>query len=420
VAFDNHENDDLKPYVYRTDNYGKTWHSINSGLPDEPVLVVREDPHQHGFLVLGNMTGLWFSRDNGAHWNKFQSGFPTAPVFDVKFVRHDLVVATHGRGVYVMRNMRPFEEMNSKIAMRNFHLFAPSVGTEFLPESGHAARPVMVDYYLQDALSATSTERSNDHTPVKIVIRGPEGRVISTKYGPAKAGVNEFAWAMRYPGPTKLASSQSSGFAGLRGSQEPFVLPGTYKVSVTAGNGTHTTKVKITGDPNLDIPANVQRANLRFALKASNNTSAFNEMLNRISDMKKVLARVQRVYKDGSKPEDRNLVTEAKSLDKTLTALRSSVASKTGGFSFSSGPLLQADLGRIGTTGGFGGRSATVAPTPQIRASAKAVWGKLDSTLAKFNKMLSEDVVNYNKAALAIGAPTLRTGSPIKVQPVQM
>jgi len=131
VAFDGHELGDNAPHIYRTDDYGKTWHSISGGLPDVPAIVVRENPNQRGFLVLGTMTGLWYSRDNGSRWQPLQSGFPTAPVFDLKFVHHALVVATHGRGLFVLDNLLPFEEMDEQVARQNFHLFTPSPGTEY-------------------------------------------------------------------------------------------------------------------------------------------------------------------------------------------------------------------------------------------------------------------------------------------------
>ena len=132
LSFDAHELDDRHAYVYRTDNYGKSWKRIDKGLPQQPVLVVREDPNLRGLLVLGNMTGLWYSRDDGGQWSQLKADFPTAAVFDLKFVRHDLVVATHGRGLFVLDDIRPLEEMTDEIAKQGVHLFTPSAGTEFV------------------------------------------------------------------------------------------------------------------------------------------------------------------------------------------------------------------------------------------------------------------------------------------------
>ncbi|MGH8338167.1 MAG: hypothetical protein ACRETL_15385, partial [Gammaproteobacteria bacterium] len=205
VVFDNHEMDDHKPYVYKTDNYGKSWRSIATGLPDQSVLVVREDPNMEGFLMLGNMTGLWYSRDDGGHWQPLKADFPTAAVFDLKFVHHALAVATHGRGLFVLDNLRPIEEMNDDVAKRVFHLFTPSAGTQFVRWSrGEGAEPSfttpnapdgpMLDYYLNTELKPTPAEKDQHHTPVKIVITDSKGQTVATDYGPAKAGVNQFVW----------------------------------------------------------------------------------------------------------------------------------------------------------------------------------------------------------------------------------
>lgn len=422
VGYDDHEMDDHKAYVYATDDYGKSWHSIANGLPQEPVLVVREDPNQRGFLVLGDMTGLWFSRDSGGHWQKFESGCPTAPVFDLEFVRHDLVVATHGRGLYVLHNLRPFEEMNAAVAEQTFHLFTPSAGTEYLAESGHRPQPVRIDYYLKAALAPTTAEKSRKQTPVQITVTDSAGRLVAKGYGPAMAGINEYDWMMRYPGATPIVSAHSTASAGLLGPQGLIVLPGTYQVSVEAAGTVQSATITVRADPNLNIPMQVQHANLNLALEARNNLSAFNEMVNRISGMQKTLEDFERAHGNAADQQAKfaGLLAQARSLDKKLTTLKDSVYRGPGNFSFSSGPLLDRDLLSIGSAGGFGGRSARVMPSPQILADAKAAWDELGSKLAEFNALLGSEVVNYNKAAFAAGAPTLMSGEPISVKPVQM
>lgn len=415
VPFDRHEMDDQKAYVYMTDNYGQSWHSISNGLPEVPVNVVREDPNQKGFLVLGNMTGLWFSRDYGKHWQKFHSGFPTAPVFDVKFVRHDLVVATHGRGLFVLDNLRPFEQMTDQITGQRFHLFPASQGIQYLSESLRSPRPVMLDYYLKHAIKVTPGQKKAHQTPIKIVIMDSAGHPVTTEYGPSKAGINEYKWQMRYGGPTQLNFVKPTGFEGRFAASGPAVLPGTYHVAVTAGDDTQDVTVTVRGDPNLNVAMDTLQANLKLALNAQHHESAFNEMLNRISAMQKTLEKTE------NNPDlNTSLLAQARSLNKKLTALKDSVY-KGGGFSFGgSAPLLSRKLTRIGRTGGFGGRSATVPPTAQELESANTAWEKLGKKLAQFNSLLTSEVASYNKAAFAAGAATLTTGEAIEVEPVPM
>ena len=102
AIYDAHMLDNRHAYAYRTSDYGASWQKIVNGLPDDsPVHVVREDPNQHGFLVAGTDTGLYYSADRGDHWKPIKANFPTVPVWDLTFVKskHDLVVATHGRGI---------------------------------------------------------------------------------------------------------------------------------------------------------------------------------------------------------------------------------------------------------------------------------------------------------------------------------
>jgi len=411
AAFDGHQIGDRMPHVYMTDDYGKSWHSISDGLPDEPVVVVREDPNMKGFLVLGNMTGLWFSRDSGAHWQKFQSGFPTAPVFDIDFVHHDLVVATHGRGLFVLENLRPFEEMSSQIAEQSFHLFTPAEGIQYTSASWYRPRDVKIDYYLKDASEATPAELKQHQTPVKIVITDSSGQPVATEYGPSKTGVNEHAWSLRYDGPTQLSFGTKNPMEGEPVSKGPAVVPGTYHVAVTTNGKTQETTVAVLGDPNVDVPMSVLQANLKFFLQVRNNESAFNEMLNRITAMHASLEKTEQA--SGTSPE---LIAEAQSLDKKLTALKDSVYSKS---SYESPRLNRAVTSFSSFFGPYGafGRNGTIPPTPELLATANTVWGEVKSTLEKFSALVASDVAKYNAAALAAGAPTLRTDS-ISVKPL--
>ena len=136
VTYDAHELDNRHPYVYKTTDYGRSWTKITNGLPDEsPAHVVREDPNQRGLLVLGTDTGLYYSQDAGEHWKPLKANFPTVPVYDLKFVKssRDLVVGTHGRGIFVLNNIRPLEELTPQIEASDFHLFSTGPGTLLHP-----------------------------------------------------------------------------------------------------------------------------------------------------------------------------------------------------------------------------------------------------------------------------------------------
>ena len=151
--------------MFRTDDYGRSWQRIDRGLPETPVFVVREDPHHPGVLVAGTDIGAFVSRDDGGHWSRLSAHMPTVPVVDVKFVQGDLVLATHGRGIFVLDHFAPVAEYSAAIAKQPLHLFTPRAGTEFVRWSrGEGAEPsytapnapdgVMVDYSVAKAVKA--------------------------------------------------------------------------------------------------------------------------------------------------------------------------------------------------------------------------------------------------------------------------
>ena len=436
TAFDNHEMDDLHAYVYKTDDYGKSWHNIAKGLPDQPVLVVREDPNMKGLLVAGTMTGLWYSRNDGGQWQQLKANFPTAPVFDIKFVRHDLVVATHGRGLFVLDNIQPLEEMNDDVTKQTFHLFTPSAGTEFVRWSrGQGAEPsytapnapdgTMLDYYLKDELKVPPAEKTQHQSPVKIVITDNNGNPVATKYGVSKAGVNRFVWDMHYDASTKLDFEQLPAFLEAEGfgSAGPLVLSGTYKVAVTVNGKTKTSSVTVNSDPNQNISVEVMRADLKIGLEARNEASAFNEMLNRIVAMQKTLGDFENSVNANpdQKAQYTTALAQAKALNKKLKDLKDSVYNPDLQHMASEDDLhwlsrLNGQLQSLGYIIYLVGQ----APTGPMLTSASEINTKLLGVLAQFNGILATDVPTYNKAAYAAGAPTLLVGQPINVKPVQM
>ena len=431
VGFDGHELDDKHAYVYKTDNYGKSWSRIDKGLPDQPVLVVRESPNVKGFLILGNMTGLWYSRDAGDHWQQVKAGFPTVPVFDVKFMDHDLAVATHGRGLFVFDNIRPFEEMDDKVTSQDFHLFGAGDGTHYVTwfrggetQVGYGAPDapggVVLDYYLKKEIK---NEGGDDKTPVKIVVTDAAGGAVATVYGPSKQGINRYVWNMQYDPATKLDfEKQFNGGGGDGGgSFGPLVLPGTYNFAVTVDGKTQTTQGKVIFDPNQQFSLEEDKAQLAMALRIRGEQNAFAEMLNRLTAMQASLdAFTGQVdsMEDADKARYKAVSDAAKGLSKKLAELKASVYN----------PDVQRDapeddihyLAKL--DGEIQFLSFGVAGDPQpVLQSVKDLDGeltpKLNDAIAKFNALLAKDVLDYNKTAFAAGAPTVLVGEAVVVKP---
>ncbi|MGH8293719.1 MAG: hypothetical protein ACRESA_09660, partial [Gammaproteobacteria bacterium] len=242
-------------------------------------------------------------------------------------------------------------------------------------------------------------------------------------YGPAKAGVNQFVWNMSYDAATQLDFEKIPAAFAAFSPSGPSVLPGTYKVAVTADGQTQTTTVTVNSDPNQHIPLDVMRADLKIGLEVRNETSAFDEMLNRIVAMQDTLDGFEQTASAHTEQQARYtfVLTQAKALNKKLTDLKNSVYNpglqhmvvedNIHYLSHLNGDL-QALSGIINLVGQM--------PTAPMQGAAAEVSAKLNAKLAEFNAILVSDVPAYNKTAYAAGAPTLMVGQPINIKPVRM
>jgi hypothetical protein len=223
VTFDNHRNGDFRPYVFVTHDGGSTFRSIAADLPagDAPdfVHVVREDPVNPNLLYLGTDVGLYLSLDQGKSWRRWENGFPTTPVTDLKIHPRDreLIVGTHGRSIWVV-DVAPLQELTAElIAAGESVLFQPAPGLQFGSRPvgsqnggeyyGHSwfrgdNRPYGADIIYYNA-SASESE-------VSISIAAADGNVVQTLTGPGRAGVQTVRWNLRAePAPRERALSPS-------------------------------------------------------------------------------------------------------------------------------------------------------------------------------------------------------------------
>lgn len=431
VGFDGHELDDKHAYVYKTSNYGKSWSRIDKGLPDQPVMVVRESPNVKGFLMLGNMAGLWYSRDAGDHWQQVKAGFPTVPVFDVKFMDHDLAVATHGRGLFVFDDIRPFEEMDDKVASQEFHLFGAGDGTHYVTwfrggetqvsyGAPNAPNGVVLDYYLKKEIK---NEGADDKSPVKIVVTDSAGTTVATVYGPSKQGINRYVWNMQYEPPTKLDFEKQFNFGGGDGGGGfgPLVLPGVYNFAVTVDGKTQTTQAKMIFDPGQQFSLDEDKAQLGMALRIRSEENAYAEMLNRLTAMKSSLddftGKVDGM-EDADKARYKAAADSAKALSKKLGDLKESIY----------GTQAQKDapeddihfLAKLDGQLQFLSYGVAGDPQPMLQSVTDLdaeLTPKLNDALARFNALVAKDVPDYNKTAFAAGAPTVLVGDAVVIKP---
>src|SRR5262245_61287740 len=203
VAIDNHRNDDLKPYLFVTRDYGATWTSITNNLPTANVNVIREDAKNKNLLFVGTEFGVFVSTNGGGEWKRFMTGLPTVRVDDLLIHPrdNDLIAGTHGRGVWIMDDITPLQQLDEKALAADMRLLDVRPGTQWLNDislsryaggakyfRGENPQPGMaISYYLKSAPSGD----------VKITISDITGKVVRNLTATKEAGLNRVMWNLR-------------------------------------------------------------------------------------------------------------------------------------------------------------------------------------------------------------------------------
>ncbi len=222
VTFDDHRSADYGIYIFRTTNYGDSFQRITSGIPPEAgtVHVIREDPVNPNLLFAGTEFGLFVSFDRGANWRHLKNGLPTVPVFDVQIHPrdHDLILATHGRAIWIMDDISALEQLNDEVLKSDVKLFSSRPGVEwkmanyrgFMGTNNflapNAPTGVILDYYSKAAGQA------------RITVADSSGTQIRTINARAEAGViNRTPWDMRTDPPIAVGGAGAGGRGGAGG-----------------------------------------------------------------------------------------------------------------------------------------------------------------------------------------------------------
>ena len=312
VAVDRHRLDDIRPYIYKTADGGKSWTLIVAGLPEGSfVHAVREDPIKRGLLFAGTETGMFVSFDDGAHWQPLQLNLPRSPIHDLIIKNDDLVVATHGRSFWILDDITPLRQVNASTLMADVLLYRPETGYRlYYPEQADTRPPVgenppagaLIDYYLP--------AKPQGEVAMDIVdANGKEVRHISSlKSGageqppewpdtiypintlPANAGMNRFVWNLRYDDPVQIPGAFYEGLAP----QGPIVLPGHYTIKLTVAGKSQTAPLEILIDPRVKGSEAGLQQKFALAMEAYHDIDALHRAVN---DIREVKAQVAALHK---------------------------------------------------------------------------------------------------------------------------
>ncbi len=254
VAFDRHTFGDMAPYLYATHDYGKSWTALVTPKNDKGlrgyVHVIRQDPLKPGLLYAGTEFGLWISIDSGAHWAQFKGGhFPAVAVRDIAFQDRDaaLVLATHGRGIWIVDDITPLRALDSKV-LNSEASFLPSLPVQQRIQGwggwpgGDAA---FVGPNPTDGAVITYYQRSRHlFGKLTIDVLDSQGNLIDTLPASVRRGINRVQWSMRTKPPRVPPAAQIAGNSIVG----PRVVPGVYTVRMTKNKDVFETRVKVVLD----------------------------------------------------------------------------------------------------------------------------------------------------------------------------
>jgi photosystem II stability/assembly factor-like uncharacterized protein len=281
AAVERHQLEDYEPYVYRTRDGGKTWQPVSRGLPAGVyVQTVKEDPSRRGLLFAGTERAVFVSFNDGDDWQSLQLNLPACSMRDLAIHGDDLIVATHGRGFWVLDDITALRQIDPTIAQADAYLFKPADavnmppgnenGTPLPKDEPFAENPpsgAILDYYLKAAPSApvvleildasgqTIRRFSSDDRPAP---RNPDTLNIPAIWAPAPEplsaapGMHRWVWDLRgapaAPAGRAGATGRGGGGGGGRGGA-PLAQPGTYTVRLTVGGKTHMQSLTVKPDP---------------------------------------------------------------------------------------------------------------------------------------------------------------------------
>ncbi len=349
MAVYRYREDDWRPYIFRTDDFGDRWRLLTdgrNGIPEDyPVRVVREDPEREGLLYAGTEFGLFVSFDSGERWQPFRQNLPVTPITDLAVHRGDLVVATQGRSFWILDDLSPARQMTEAVeeaVAEGVHLFAPrpayqlnlrGFGGDRAPDRPPSG--AIVDFGASEAVAGSDA--------VRLELRNEAGEVVRVFAEDREAaaaaleveengvwtgevdrldvapGINRFAWDLQVPGPEVIAGSiMSLGYTG--GMWAP---PGRYTVRLVAGDAVREEALELRPDPRMELEPGALEARFELTLAVRDEVTEVHDAIARLRSVREqasgIVDRIRAAGVDAGVVG--SIAAEADSLADRLTAI---------------------------------------------------------------------------------------------------
>jgi photosystem II stability/assembly factor-like uncharacterized protein len=409
VALDGQKLDDVRPYIYKTNDFGKSWKKITGGIPDGAFThSVKQDTKRKGLLFAGTEYGVYVSFDDGANWKSMRLNMPNTPVHDLVIKDDDLVIATHGRAFYSLDNITALREMTPDVANGDTHLFTP----EPVIRGGRGG--VTLDYWLKAAPQGPLTIEFSDSNGK--VIRtftargGREGETPEAEnpdaaggrgggrggFGGAggtvpttNPGLNRFTWDLRTEAPSQVPGAVYWG--GRAGGA--VISTGTYSAKLSANGQSYSAKVEVKTDPRVHVSQADLDKQFEFATQLNARITAGHDAINQIRGLRQQLDMLRQRL--APTPENRPVLDAAAALNTKMTEVEEELiqTKATSGEDALNFPIKVVNqLVDVFSTV----ESADAAPTAQSYAVFEILDKVLTASLAKWDDIQKTDLAALN------------------------
>lgn len=424
VAVHAYRLDDFRPYIFRTDDWGKSWRLLTdgrNGIPaDTPVRTVREDPEREGLVFAGTEFGIYASFDGGAHWQSIQQNLPRTPVTGMRVAHGDLILSTQGRSFWILDDIAPLRQITRETASAPAHLYTPRDAyrvnrggggglSELMPEAAPNGATLYyslgaepqgeVRLEVLDAMGRRAALFTSDSAAAE----RERGRRIS-----ADGGMHRVTWDLTYPGPELPEDAVIWGYTG--GVKAP---PGRYTVRLTLAEAVQEAVFNLLPDPRLpDITQADYEEQYRVAVMIRDSITAVTRAIEALSSVREqvgaVVKKAERAGKaEALRPLADTLAGEAREVRELLQQTRN----RSGQDPIRFPPKL--DNQWVELYNYVTGPDGYIAGGPEGRPT-EAAYRRLEDLNAEWatvrsrvERILTEEVARFNERVRALGLPAV-------------
>jgi photosystem II stability/assembly factor-like uncharacterized protein len=407
-----YKSDDYTPYIYKTEDYGKSWKLITNGIDKMHFTrVVRADKKRPGLLYAGTEYGMYISFDDGANWKPFQQNLPEVPITDLTIKENDLIVATQGRAIWAIDDLGVLQQANATIPAKSLHLF--DVNTAYRMPAGGGGRfggntvnmgtnpmpGVVLNYYVKDvfdSMKAAITILDKNRKPIKTFTT--DAKEANAKMDVVK-GMNAFSWNLLYPESERIENMilWNGNPGGI------LAPPGSYFARIKVGKDSVEAPFLVKADPNYKTTQAEYEQQFTFLKTVQDK---FNETQKAIKDIRTLRTQINTFTGLQGKDMPKEIKVMADSINRRLTAIEETLyqtKAKSGQDVLNYPIRLNDKLSGVFDVA----NSGNFAPSKQVQEVYADLSGQINAELAKLEAIKKTDIPAFNEAIRQKALPVI-------------